>query len=95
MAQESDWPYISRQLQEEWEETSLAHSHPWDEIQDDVRFGWEQAISPEFDGAQWEDVESELQRRWEQSFPHRDYEDWRVVSEAVRLGFNQAKGRVV
>ncbi len=94
MTQESDWPYISQQLREEWEGTTLAHSHPWEEIEDDVRFGWEQARSPEFDGAQWEDVQDTIQSRWESNFPHRGYEDWRMVGEAVRLGFNRAKGRV-
>jgi hypothetical protein len=46
-----------------------------------VRFGWEQAIRPGFDGAEWEDVEEVLQERWEQSDPHADYEDWRSVVE--------------
>ena len=94
MAQETDWDYVSKELAREWGETSLGHSHPWDEVQDDVHFGWDQARSPEFDGAEWPDVESEIQRRWEQSFPHRGYEDWRMVGEAVRLGFNRARGRV-
>ncbi len=89
-----EWSYASRELQREWDGTSLSHSHPWDEIQDDVRFGWEQAMRPEFQGAEWPDVEGELQRRWEESYPHRDYEDWRVVGEAVRLGFNRAKEMV-
>ncbi len=94
MTQEGDWPYVSKELEKEWETIPISHSRPWDEIQDDVRFGWDQARLPEFDGAEWPDVEDEIQRRWEQSFPHRGYEDWRMVGEAVRLGFLRARGRV-
>ena len=93
MGQE-EWSYVSKELRKEWESVPLSHSHSWEEIESDVRFGWEQAMSPEFEGAQWSDVESEIQRRWEQSFPHADYEDWRTISEAVRLGFNRAKEMV-
>jgi hypothetical protein len=93
MSQE-DWSYISRELEKEWSSTPLSHSHPWEEIQDDVRFGWEQAMSPEFSGAQWDDVSDLLQQRWEESYPHPGYEDWRIVGEAVRLGFNRAKEQV-
>ncbi len=91
---QSDWPYVSRELEREWEETTLSHSHPWEEIQDDVRFGWDQAMQSEFAGAEWEDVAGEIQRRWEMNFPHRDFEDWRTVGEAVRLGFVRAKEQV-
>ena len=93
MSQE-EWSYVSRELEKEWNTIPLSHSHPWEEIQDDVHFGWDQAVSPEFEGAQWDDVSSEIQRRWEQNYPHRSYEDWRVVGEAVRVGFNRAKERV-
>lgn len=93
MGQE-EWTYASKELQKEWESTSLSYSHPWDEVMEDVRFGWEQAMKPEFDGAEWPDVESELQRRWEENQPHSDFEDWRMVSEAVRLGFMRAKETV-
>lgn len=93
MSQE-EWAYVSRELEREWEGTGLSHSHPWEEIQDDVRFGWDQGMTPEFEGAEWDDVRDILQRRWEQSFPHRDYEDWRMVGEAVRLGFIRAKEQV-
>ena len=49
-------------------------------------------MKPEFDGAQWPDVESELQRRWEESQPHSDlaFEDGEL---AVRLGFMRPRRR--
>ncbi len=89
-----EWSYASRELRREWESTSLNYSRPWEEVEGDVRFGWEQGMSPEFDGADWPDVESELQRRWEETYPHSDHEDWRAVSEAIRLGFLRAKEMV-
>lgn len=89
-----EWSYASRDLERDWGSVPLSHSRPWDEVMDDVRFGWEQAMNPEFRGAEWSDVETELQRRWEENYPHADYEDWRDVSEAVRLGFNRAKEMV-
>jgi hypothetical protein len=89
-----NWGTVSSDLEEEWEGTPISRSRPWDEIQDDVRFGWEQAMQPEFDGAEWEDVEDALQERWEQNYPHADYEDWRSVVDAVKLGFERAKEQV-
>ncbi len=91
---QQEWSYVSRELEREWNSTPLSHSHPWEEIEGDVHFGWDQAMSPEFEGAQWDDVQDLLQQRWEQTYPHPGYEDWRVVSEAVRVGFNRAKEQV-
>ncbi len=91
---QGDWSYASRELEREWEETPLGHTRPWDEIKDDVLFGWNQAMSPEFDGAQWDDVRDVLQERWENEYPHPDYEDWRAVEDAVKLGFTRAKEQV-
>ncbi len=91
---QQEWGLVSRELQEEWEDTPLSHSRPWEEIQDDVRFGWDQAMRPEFDGAEWDDVEDVLQARWEQNYPHADYEDWQSVVDAVKLGFGRAKEQV-
>ncbi len=91
---QDEWIYASRELEKEWDSVPIHHSRPWDEIRDDVFFGWEQARNPEFDGAEWDDVRDVLQQRWEESYPHPGYEDWRAVEDAVKLGFNRAKGRV-
>ncbi|MBI4322058.1 MAG: hypothetical protein HY675_26500 [Chloroflexi bacterium] len=85
------WDDVRNDLRSDWDRTYLAYKRPWEEVQDDVRFGWEQGSNPRYLGAKFEDVEDELQKLWETSFPHARFEDWRYLKEAVRLGFDRAK----
>jgi hypothetical protein len=91
MARELAWSNVYRNLQDEWEEPLFGPSRAWSEIEDDVRFGWEQASSEEFDSARWDDVEHEIRRRWESIFPDRDHDDWSKAIEKVRRGFDRAR----
>lgn len=84
------WEEVRDELRTDWERTYLAYKRPWEEVRDDVRFGWEQGMSPRYQGGTFDDVESELQRRWEESFPHAKFEDWRYLKEAVKVGFDRA-----
>ncbi len=94
MAHLRDWQQVQGDLQHEWNATILGARRPWNEVQDDIRFGWNQAMRPEFRGAAFEEVESELQRLWEQRVPHARYEDWRSVREACRTGFQRGQQEV-
>lgn len=91
MAQVRDWQQIRGDLMHDWDMTTLGARRPWDEVQDDIHFGWSQAMRPEFRTATFDDLESELQRLWEQRVPHARYEDWRSVKEAVRAGFERGQ----
>jgi hypothetical protein len=93
MARELAWSNVYRNLQDEWEETLLEPSRAWSEIEDDVRFGWEQASREEFDAACWDDVEHVIRRRWESVFPDRDYGDWQKAVEKVQRGFDRGRAR--
>jgi len=84
------WEEIEPQLRQEWDSTVVATRRPWNEVRDDVRFGWEQAHRPELAGADWADVVGVLEGRWE-SFPHAHFEDWHACEDAVRLGFQRAR----
>jgi hypothetical protein len=91
MAKELAWTHVYRNLQDEWEETPIEPSRAWSEIEEDVRFGWEQAASEEFDAARWEDVEHEIRRRWEAASSDPDYDSWEKAVEKVRRGFSRGK----
>ena len=94
MSPHSAWSRFAPELEREREENPLSYSYPWDEIQNDVRFGWEEAMDPDLLGADWSQVENEVRRRWEQNFPHHGYGEWTTLGEAVRLGFSRVRGRV-
>lgn len=85
------WDDVKDELEKDWDRTSLAYKRPWEEVQNDIRFGWEQGVNPRFRGASFDDVESELQRHWEASFPHARFEDWRYLKDAVKAGFDRAR----
>jgi len=91
MRQPTRWEDVARELRQDWESTTLARKRPWEEVRDDIRFGWEQGMNPQYQGATFDDVEDELQRRWEASFPHARFEDWRSLRDAVQAGFDRAK----
>lgn len=91
MAHLREWQQVRDDLRHEWDTTIMGSRRPWEEVQDDVHFGWTQSLRPEFRGAVFDDVESELQRLWEQRVPHARYEDWRSVKEAVRVGFERGQ----
>ncbi|MCL5960889.1 MAG: hypothetical protein M1358_16580 [Chloroflexi bacterium] len=91
MASIRDWRQVQGELRHDWDTTVLGSRRPWDEVQDDIHFGWSQAMRPDFRGARFEDVESELQRLWEQRVPHARHEDWLSVREAVRAGFERGQ----
>lgn len=94
MAYARDWQQVRDELHRDWDATIIGTRRPWDEVQDDIQFGWTQALRPEFHGARFEEVESELQSLWEQRVPHARYEDWRSIKEAVRTGFERGQSEL-
>ena len=85
------WEDARSELRREWESTVVGQRRPWEDVQDDVHFGWQAGVNPEFRGAAWPEVEEILQRRWEERYPHARFEDWRSVSDAIRLGFERGE----
>ena len=91
MANEPEWSDLDQDLWDAWSEPLPERLRVLTEIEDEVRFAWREAHANEFDGAQWEDVEREVRRRWELAFPDRGDEEWRMVAEEIRREFDTDK----
>lgn len=63
---------------------------PYEHIEPGYRFGWEEAAGLEFRDRRFEDVETELARRWEARRPPEE-PGWVDVREAVRDSFHRVR----
>jgi hypothetical protein len=65
----------------------------WDEIEDAVRWGWEMAQRPEYQGQTFEDAEADLREHWYLPESPSEETAWDQVRDAVRLAWAYARGQ--
>ncbi len=67
----------------------LAMKEPFEDIEPALSFGWNHALTTEYPGRTWEEVESELQREWKET--HRDQGVWPEIKGFVRDAWMKAR----
>ncbi|HEX6292608.1 MAG TPA: hypothetical protein VFZ66_25720 [Herpetosiphonaceae bacterium] len=90
------WEDYSDQYRTDWERSNP--NRPWNDIEHGYRYGWQSAMDDRYRGRSYTDIESDLQRGW------NDYDrtyrtstgtqmerTWDDFKDTVRQGWERAK----
>jgi len=65
---------------------------PYEHYEPGYRYGWESSLGTEYEGHEFEDVESELERSWD-ALSGENAREWEEAREAVRDAWDRARER--
>lgn len=85
-----DWGTNRSRYQSAWQQTYGAQGGRWEDVEPSYRYGHEMASNPRYQGRQWSDVESGLQKDW--ATRHGET-PWERVRETVRHAWETTTGR--
>jgi len=85
-----DWERVRSQYQSAWQQTYGTQGGRWEDAESSYRYGHEMSSNPRYQGRQWFQVESDLQKDW--STRHRET-PWERVKETVRHAWETTTGR--
>jgi hypothetical protein len=71
--------------------TGVGEIRDFDEAEANFRAGYEAGLNPAYQGRDFDDVEEDLRSQYTMPTPHAT-DDWTLVRDEVRKGWNKARG---
>ena len=92
----SDWEQFAPQYRRQWERQYGSAGYQWEEFEPGYRYGHEVAYDPQFEGRQWNDVESDLRSDYDTWARRQNYDyeksAWDRLKDSVREAWEGARG---
>jgi stress response protein YsnF len=86
--EEADFAAYEPAFRRHYESTYAPRDYSFKQCRPAYRYGYDLATVPQYRDREWEDVEPEARRRWEE----RNQGTWRMYRDAVQYGWAEARG---